>query len=531
MQDTFYIKKYKEILYKHGLHQIITKPTRETANSSTIIDHVITRLKNLEWKVLKTPRISDHYIIFLSLPIKIENYEILIEKRNYKEYDKEAFQYMIRDGYEWNNSSANVNSLADAFINSLTETINHMCPIRRVRTHRNRITCEWMNVEIAQLMKLRDDKHKAARLTGSLNLWEEYKKLRNTVVGKIRKAKDEYFRKKIDVNKSKPAEMWKELKKMLPNKNETPQKIIQFGDKKVESTLQIAESFNSYFVKSVEDIVKDIKNQCDGKYEEIKIEKINNFNEFCTMDMLSFKQIVSSLKNCGGGEEGVTTSILKDVVDVVGNRLLDVVNTSLSKGIFPENWKISTVTPVPKIANTKRCEEFRPINIVPVYEKVLEVAVKKQLQDFCEKNSVINKHQSGFQKNHSCEAVMLEICDKWLCDLEEKKNVIVVFLDLRRAFETVNRVLLLKKMQAIGIGGNVLSWFDSYLSNRFQKVNFRGSYSKCLKVNNGVPQGTTLGPLLFLLYYNDVVNFVKHCHCKLFADDTCYLLVAQILKT
>jgi hypothetical protein len=92
MQDTFYIKKYKEILYKHGLHQIITKPTRETANSSTIIDHVITRLKNLEWKVLKTPRISDHYIIFLSLPIKIENYEILIEKINYKEYDKEAFQ-------------------------------------------------------------------------------------------------------------------------------------------------------------------------------------------------------------------------------------------------------------------------------------------------------------------------------------------------------------------------------------------------------------------------------------------------------
>jgi ribonuclease P/MRP protein subunit RPP40 len=75
-------------------------------------------------------------------------------------------------------------------------------------------------------------------------------------------------------------------------------------------------------------------------------------------------------------------------------------------------------------------------------------------------------------------------------------------------------------MQAIGIGENVLSWFDSYLSNRFQKVNFRGSYSKCLKVNNGVPQGTTLGPLLFLLYYNDVVNCVKHCHCKLFADDT-----------
>jgi hypothetical protein len=112
---------------------------------------------------------------------------------------------------------------------------------------------------------------------------------------------------------------------------------------------------------------------------------------------------------------------------------------------------------------------------------------------------VINKHQSGVQKNNSCEAAMLEIYDKCLCDIEEKKNVIVVFLDLKRAFETVNRLLLLKKMQAIGIGDHVLSWFASYLSNRFQKVNFRGSYSKskCLKVNNGVPQGTTLGPLLF----------------------------------
>jgi hypothetical protein len=97
-------------------------------------------------------------------------------------------------------------------------------------------------------------------------LWDEYKKLRNTVVGKIRKAKDEYFCKTIDENKSKPAVMCKELKKWLRNKNETPQKIIQFGDKKVESCLQIAESFNSYFVKSIEDNVMDVKNQCHGRY-------------------------------------------------------------------------------------------------------------------------------------------------------------------------------------------------------------------------------------------------------------------------
>jgi hypothetical protein len=129
----------------------------------------------------------------------------------------------------------------------------------------------------------------------------------------------------------------------------------------------------------------------------------------------------------------------------------------------------------------------------------LEVAVKNQLIEFCDKNLVINSDQSGFREKHSCEALLLEICDNWVCDIENKQTVLAVFLDLKRAFETVDRKILIKKMKKIGVNRTVLEWFTSYLTNRKQKVKYCDNFSKSILVENGVPQGTVLGPVLFII--------------------------------
>lgn len=235
------------------------------------------------------------------------------------------------------------------------------------------------------------------------------------------------------------------------------------------------------------------------------------------------------MKNVGGGENGISTKVLFDVCCAVGTRLLDVINRSLLNGDFPEAWKESTVIPVPKVPGTKLCKEFRPINTVAVYEKVLELTAKKQLQDHCDRNKILVIHQSGFRERHSCESVVINICDVFLREIDKGNFVLAVFLDFKRAFETVDRSILLRKLNSIGIRHTALKWFRSYLTNRHQRVKFKDCISESLPVQYGVPQGTVLGPLLFLLYINDIVTVVKGCKIELFADDTMIYLAGKDL--
>jgi len=211
---------------------------------------------------------------------------------------------------------------------------------------------------------------------------------------------------------------------------------------------------------------------------------------------------------------------MKRVVTAAGPKMCFVLNRSLQEGIFPDNWKEAIVVPIPKVRGTRKVEEFRPINKLPIYEKTLEIIVHRQLVDYLESNKLINECQSGFREKHSCETALQWTLSEWKREIGQGRIVGVIFLDLRRAFEMVNREILLRKLQHLGISGKVYNWFKGYLEKRTQRVKFGGILSDPIAVSLGVPQGSVLGPLLFLMYINDLAGVISdECEIRLFADD------------
>jgi len=164
--------------------------------------------------------------------------------------------------------------------------------------------------------------------------------------------------------------------------------------------------------------------------------------------------------------------------------------------------------PIPKIDKAKKANEYRPINVLPTFEKVLELVVKEQLEMYLETNGIITEHQSGFRK-HSCKTAIQTVIDEWKLIVNEGKMVGIIFMNLKRTFETIDRERLLEKIYQYGIRRRVLEWFKSYMNNRKQQVRFNHTWSELLTTEYGVPQGSVLGLLLFIVYINDNQNLSR----------------------
>ena len=232
------------------------------------------------------------------------------------------------------------------------------------------------------------------------------------------------------------------------------------------------------------------------------------------------KKLISSLKSNTPGYDMIGSAVLKWCVDSISEPLSYVRNISLQEGLFPDELKIANVIPLYKCDDPKLFNNCRPVSVLPSVSKVFEGIMYNRLVAYLNEYKILFSYQFGFRKQHSTYMALMTLMDKLTKCLDNDEYVIGVFLDFSKAFDTLDHTILLQKLSVYGIRGNALSWFESYLKDRRQFVTYNGVWSETKILQCGVPQSSILGPLLFLIYINDLANVCTSSFPILFADDT-----------
>ena len=242
---------------------------------------------------------------------------------------------------------------------------------------------------------------------------------------------------------------------------------------------------------------------------------------FDLIDSNCISKIINDFKpKTSAGHDNFTMVLLKGLNHVVSKPISLIINQSLTTGIFPTKLKLAKVIPVFKKGDESTFENYRPISLLPAFSKVFERVVYDQLYEYFVSKSLFYKSQHGFKKQHSTETAALEFIDRIVKFLDNGKLPVAVYLDLSKAFDTLDHNILLHKLNHYGVTGNSLNWFKDYLTDRKQYVHFDGACSNVLPLSMGVPQGSILGPLLFIIYTNDIYRASSKFESILYADDT-----------
>ena len=349
----------------------------------------------------------------------------------------------------------------------------------------------------------------------------------------LRLAKKQYFTNYFHENSTNVKKLWEGVNQIIASKPKpnTTINCLETNDDKnnptnITNPKLISNFANKYFTNIADDILKKRKYSGNKHFRHF-LQNPNSvkflINQTNPQEIESIIKKFDSTK--GVGPNSIPPKIIKQISHLISSPLAKIFNKSFSTGIFPDLLKISKINPIHKKDSKLQISNYRPISLLSNINKIIEKLMFQRLYAFLEKYKCIYDLQFGFRENHSTNHAIISIIQKIQDAIKNNKIAVGIFIDLQKAFDTVNHAILLEKLNHYGISGISNDWFKSYLSGRQQFVSINGENSDPTTIKHGVPQGSVLGPLLFLLYINDLHICIKNSTSFHFADDTNLLYI------
>lgn len=522
-----YSRQFNTVILSGGFINVINVPTRVTAESESTLDIFITNSVPFKMEAgVMSCLISDHLPVFLFL----ENAGPLPRKQECITYQRitDSTLHTFRDALlqtNWDDvrSTKNANEAYNQFLR-IFKTLYSLHFPTQVHRPARKTRKPWITAELLQRIKTKDKLYKAFLNTRSLEDLRVFKQYRNQLTKQLRSARTKYYTAFLDIKHGRRDVLWTRINSLLHRyPSHTPIRNLKVNGEE-QSGRELANAFNNFFTTMPTSGSAD--EAC--KYIHTVSEKSMFLQPVTEQEVIS---IIQNFKNSSSCDiDGLQVRPVKHVADIIAPILADIFNICLTEAVFPRKMQVAKISVIYKKGDRNDLGNYRPISILPIFSKAFEKILYSRISKFADKHCLISQNQFGFRKNMSTELALLEQKEYILTQLENKDIVLGIFIDFSKAFDLVNHEVLLKKLWYYGIRGHEAGILHSYLSYRKQIVYLNNEHSEIKSVTSGVPQGSKLGPLLFIIYLNDIININPIAKFIIYADDTSMFFSGSDIK-